>query len=1328
MIGQGSPKDLQLFSIAGVRRISPGWRTSCAWAALAAMLWFAPAMLGAEELRLRVAWGGGRERQWQGEVTLSEGRLSEPNPLGVEADEPASMYLESDGPAGQQRLVVHQRSNRAYDGFDVLADAPLSARCTIKLTAADAPDRPLSIEVPLSDVVEEFVNKDLDGQGNRIMVTRAPGDQLRVEMDRDSLVFAPGETFRFSVCPHLLPLPEGTKVRLRMQLFPTGGGREIWSSQQDVQVGHESPAAVELPLPEEEGSFDVLLSVVTNFTLPQAVRRPLTWTKTVADRKVQVLVLAPQRPQASSRGDREMSQLIEIDPANPRWWELPKLSQLQLPKTWRLWKGSLGNGNSKPYKHSLGTLVQLNSNADSPDVSWEAYWVPIGQPGRPHILEVEYPSDVPQTLGVSVLEPNAAGAMTTIGLDSGVDQQAEIVADGEPARMLRHRLIFWPRTNTPLVLVTNGRRNSPAVYGKIRVLACGEQLPRAASLPPRQDQRLMAAYLDRPLFPQNFSAAEAYDDWSGRSLDNWNTFYEGGSRLVAYLQNVGFNGLMLGVLADGSTIYPSALVGPTSRYDTGIFFTSGQDPMRKDVLEMLLRMFDREGMQLIPSLEFAAPLPELEAIRRGGTAEADAMQLIGPDGMPYCSVHAPRRGLAPYYNLLNPRVQKAMLAVVEELVVRYARHPSFAGIAIRLSADGYAQLPGPEWGLDDQTMAAFERDSRITVPGEGPDRFARRAAFLAEEPHRREWIEWRADRLSEFYTRVQKILLSARPDARLYMAGAEITGGENTQLDLKPALSRHTTISDLYMNAGIDAKQFQSNRQSVFLRPQRLPASGDLAAQAADLEISQLPDAERYFQNLGVPGSLFFHAPREVRIPSFDQKSPISPSYAALVMQPSPSGAQNRRRFVHDLAALDTQAVFDGGWLLPLGQEDSIRDLVTTFRSLPAVPFRQIGDPQSASQPVTFRACNYANGTYLYAVNDAPFRVTARVNVQARSGCRLEELTGRRKVPPLKSDPGGGTYWEIQLEPYDLVAVTLSEANAQIARPQVTLPKSIEPSLARQISLLGVRAAALRSPPPADVLENPDFEKMADKTKGIPGWSASSRNGVSVQIDPGTAHGGKQSVHLSSTGPVAWLVSRPLPAATTGRLSMFVWLRIADSNKQPPLQLAVESKIDGHDKYSYVPVGRLPNGAPTGVNLGDQWAQYIFQVEDLPLEGISSMRVRFDLMGPGDVWVDDVQIYNLAFSRPEIIELSKIITLADAKLQSGQVSDCIHLLEGYWPRFLDENVRLGQQGPAPNKRDAGLADQPAGKTPAVEEPPAQNSDHTGWLNRVKSILPEKLRF
>ena len=157
---------------------------------------------------------------------------------------------------------------------------------------------------------------------------------------------------------------------------------------------------------------------------------------------------------------------------------------------------------------------------------------------------------------------------------------------------------------------------------------------------------------------------------------------------------------------------------------------------------MLLRLFDREDLQLIPMVEFAAPLPELEAVRRRGRAgrrgdRVDRRRRAPPGARSW----PPRRGLAPYYNVLHPRVQQAMLGVLRELAGALRRaHPSFAGLAVRLSADGYAQLPGPDWGLDDATIARFERDTNLRVPGSGPQRFAQRAAFLAEPPHRQAWL------------------------------------------------------------------------------------------------------------------------------------------------------------------------------------------------------------------------------------------------------------------------------------------------------------------------------------------------------------------------------------------------------------------------------------------------------------------------------------------------------------------------------------------------------------------------------------------------------------
>ena len=161
---------------------------------------------------------------------------------------------------------------------------------------------------------------------------------------------------------------------------------------------------------------------------------------------MQLVVIDPRRPPPPGRPG-ELSQVLEIDSANPRWWDLkrklPRWSQLT-----RWSKTSAANGDMQTARHALGELTQLNPSGPAPDVSWHAYTLSLSQPGRPHVLEVEYPSDTPQTLGLSVLEPNAAGVPAPIGLDSGVDVDEEPLKDAAP-HWAKHRLIFWPRTNAP---------------------------------------------------------------------------------------------------------------------------------------------------------------------------------------------------------------------------------------------------------------------------------------------------------------------------------------------------------------------------------------------------------------------------------------------------------------------------------------------------------------------------------------------------------------------------------------------------------------------------------------------------------------------------------------------------------------------------------------------------------------------------------------------------------------------------------------------------------------------------------------------------------------
>ena len=304
--------------------------------------------------------------------------------------------------------------------------------------------------------------------------------------------------------------------------------------------------------------------------------------------------------------------------------------------------------------------------------------------------------------------------------------------------------------------MTNGRDRMPRpCTARFACWPAASDLPR--TLPDRAaaNRRLLAAYLDRPLIPENFSADECLDPWSGRSLDDWWTFYEGGTRLVEYLNHAGYNGLMLAVLADGSTIYPSTLLEPTPRYDTGAFFATAQDPVRKDVLEMLLAAVRPRGAATDSRrVEFAAPLPELEAIRRAGGPDAEGIEWIGADGT---ALVAPRRRPSAAW---RPTTTCSIRACSRRCSACCGNWPS-ATRSIRRSpawpcgcrptATRNCPVPTGDWTT--RRSRRFERDAKLRVPGEGPQRFAERAAFLAQEPHRRAWLEWRAAQLSKFYRR-----------------------------------------------------------------------------------------------------------------------------------------------------------------------------------------------------------------------------------------------------------------------------------------------------------------------------------------------------------------------------------------------------------------------------------------------------------------------------------------------------------------------------------------------------------------------------------------------
>lgn len=1336
MVGHGRPNA----SCESLPRTGQGW-LGPAWccAPILLVLWLAAVAQAGDSIRVRIAWGGSVARLWQGSVTLTEGTLSELEPLGIEADEAGSMWLDG------REIVVRERSPRLYDGFDVLVDAPVGqAKLRVRLAAENDTHPPVVIEAPLADILDNSVMTDLDQQGTRLLIRRSPGDALRVQFDRRNLIFSPGESFSIRVRPNLVTGSGGAGRRLRVQLRPARSDEVLWEQQSPV----EDDQTVPVPLQVNEGVYDVVFSILETpaFQLPSVGAVPLRLKKkAIAERKVQLLVL-DRAPPAPPAAPETLRMVEEIDPTSGKWWEKfakppSSLGKLTLGKWPRLWQGPLGSGDLKTRQHALGKLAELNPSNLPGDVSWEAYTVPIAQPGKPHVLEVEYPSDVPQQLGISVLEPNSADSLLPIQLDSGVSLAEEIVAAGDAGpRMLRHRLVFWPHTAAPLVLITNQSSTRPAVYGKIRVLDGWSRMPaRNLDATPTaggaEGGRLLGAYFDRPLFPESVCATEAFDDNSRRSLDDWLTFHQGGTRLVEYLRHAGMNAAMISVFAEGGSLYPSPLTGATPRYDKGSFFDSGQDPVRKDVLEMLLRLFDRNAMRLIPAIELASPLPELETMLRAGGSESEGIRWIGPDGVAWDEVYRSHRRMAPYYNLLHPRVQAAVLRVVRELADRYARdHESFAGVAVQLAGYGYGQLPGPDWGMDDATIVRFEQETGFRVPAaEGPGRFARRHAFLTG-PGRRAWMKWRSDCLGRFYRRVQAEISAVRPEARLYLTTANLLSGAHWETRLQPTLSRPATMDELLLEAGIDASQFREPSGPVLVLARRVAPSRSADTRAMELVWQELLHEPKSDDPWTSQAALCFQPSSQLRIESFDAKSPYRPSYTVLHSQLVPSSEQNRRRFIRALAACDAQAIFDGGQLLPMGQEDALADLAAAYRRLPAVVMERLKVPVSPSdgrsttapggadpaarqqniQPVTIRHGSHGGKTYVYAINESPVPVSLGVRVGAPPGSRIEPLVEGKSAGTL-TDDRGAAYWRVDLAPYDLVAARFDAPGITFSSPEVAMPGGVRESLATFIRGLGDRLGDLRIPPLLETLSNARFEEPAGAGGAIPGWIVQKEGNADARLhrDAARSHG-PQVARLVSSGADVALLSKPFSPPPTGRLSMLVWLRVPSQQPQPSVELVFEGRLNGEPFSRSGLLGRAING-PTKPIL-EEWRPFLFPVTDLPLDGLTNLQVGVRLRGPGEVWVDDFELRHLEFTPDELRQLSRMLSSAETKLETNEISDCLRLLEGYWPCFLERNVPLR----------TSVARRPDPKAASPNNTAPRQPESTGLMDRVRKMVPRKL--
>ncbi len=425
-----------------------------------------------------------------------------------------------------------------------------------------------------------------------------------------------------------------------------------------------------------------------------------------------------------------------------------------------------------------------------------------------------------------------------------------------------------------------------------------------------------------------------------------------------------------------------------------------------------------------------------------------------------------------------------------------------------------------------------------------------------------------------------------------------------------------------------------------------------------------------------------------------------------LVCQPLSQGLSVRQPYLEALAEHDPTMIIDGGELLPLGQEDVLRDVRQTLALLPT----SAEVTEVAKQPIIVRTYSDPNRTTVVAMNMSPWHCDATVTVDVPQATTLERLSIAAANDPGTTKsialPAGRQPWAAPLGPYEMSVVRIPIASAKVVDIQVGLsPANAE--LAAKLADLANRD--LTAPSDYRVLPNPSFEPIGGAGR-VPGWHLSGNSGKAVaELDATKPQDGKTSLYFRCDGQSAVIESDPFPAPPTGQLAMTVYARGQNLSPQTELRLVLEADQEGN---AYRPAARVTAADLQHPN-GEWGGSVAILVPDLPLRSHNQMRIAFELTGPGEVWLDNVKLYDLLFplnfypdAQREYLQLSKQIHAAKSAFEAGQVSDCVSIVDGYWPRFIltyrppdQPKIAVKTQPPSPVQTNegqepaAGLRDQ-----------------------------------
>jgi hypothetical protein len=1207
------------------------------------------------------------------------------------------------------------------------------------------------VSMPLLAVVERPQHAPPQSALN-VGIERLSWDSLGVDLGGggDGIV-APGAEVPLAVAFNILG-PESTEVAVRAtaELRPLHGGDALWHSEERelVPTNQREPAVRlwNVPAPRVEGTYVLELRATwegaggrDGSRLGRLIRRrkPAAISSS-SMRRVTFTVIDPAARQPGI-GSESQTEVDALDLARLRGhrplaagrsptadvgrfaWAIPPEALIEPSRRDRLRGWLLRSGLEAGKLDAAGVS----------GLAWSAVGLKVSHPGRPHRLTLKVRGGEPSALGVALIEPGAGGpgAEPRVVIDACASGPP-ILADGPPAAFT---WLVWPNSSEMVLVLAN---RSPA--GEVRLgtvtLTELDDLPVPPGLvePHLPAARNLGLYLSGPQALAPFGGTPGTHD--ALSIAH---------NLLRYLVYCGATAVIL----------PQDLSDRARR--RALRGQADEDPIGPDCIATVRRVLARQGCSLwlelcfdgTDSLPGLPPADSAEAINRG-------LVRLDSEGRP--------DGAA--YHALHPDVREAMKRRVASALTQgqsgrnEAARASRPGLLIRLGP-GPTLLGTPDTGLDDATFERFVRETFSAetardIPGlsvTGPQRFAARSRYLAGVG-RMPWLTWRSRAIAALYAELAEAAQAQAPGSVLALVTPMLDAGpagrearrvdraglapsqawRSVGLDLQawpgrpgaPPLLRGISLStealahDLATSPDLDALVAARPERGLLLTidaggPNSVnPGStGPIEEQGDSSSSGSSATSSATSANPGGPGV----SGRDTSGRNAERRG-ASPKIWLTAM-PLGDGPEADLPLGHAIAALDAHWVFLDGKVVA-GHEDRLRRFAGLLRAVPASPPLSPSDPEDRVRKpfgIAVRSVGEGARTVVEIANDSPYPLRLAGKLEAPASASVEDLGRGLRLAPVPEAGGGSLV--LDLLPYGVSAIRVNAPRVRLSSVTPYPSPAVLAGMQARFNELAGQLARLNQglSDVATAPANPGFEPdpSADGSPPLPvDPSSPAAKETAAAGAPALIPGGWR-LEGNQAGTCTLSIDRQNPRAGQGSLRLIATAAPASvcserfvPNAQSSLviQASFRSSVAGANVRIWIEgnSGGQPYVRQSEIAVSTEWQAKAVRASDIPAAGLDSARLRFELLTPGTLWIDELHVPGQMSSKSTRLNARHTLLAALQAYREQRYADFARLSGSHWIREsnIADTGRLARSNGLPSPDAAQPPSAPATALPS----------------------------